>query len=92
MTKPLWPFFIKHKRRKPYVAVPRKNYRHRRRELRHRRDAREAIRPGGGAVVASANKSACETVAADIVKAGGKALAVIADVTKKGMWAYNDEV
>ena len=38
----------------------------------------------GGAVVASANESACETVAADIVKAGGKALAVIADVTKKG--------
>ena len=29
----------------------------------------------GGAVVASANESACETVAADIVKAGGKALA-----------------
>ena len=38
----------------------------------------------GGAVVASANESACETVATDIVKAGGKALAVIADVTKKG--------
>jgi meso-butanediol dehydrogenase/(S,S)-butanediol dehydrogenase/diacetyl reductase len=38
----------------------------------------------GGAVVASANESACETVAADIVKTGGKALAVIADVTKKG--------
>ena len=37
----------------------------------------------GGAVVASANESACETVAADIVKAGGKALAVVADVTKK---------
>ena len=37
----------------------------------------------GGAVVASANESACETVAADIVKAGGKAIAVIADVTKK---------
>ena len=38
----------------------------------------------GGAVVASANESACETVAADIVKEGGKALAVIADVTNKG--------
>ena len=38
----------------------------------------------GGAVVASANESACETVAADIVKAGGKALAVVADVTNKG--------
>ena len=38
----------------------------------------------GGAVVASANESACEAVAADIVKTGGKALAVIADVTKKG--------
>jgi meso-butanediol dehydrogenase/(S,S)-butanediol dehydrogenase/diacetyl reductase len=38
----------------------------------------------GGAVVASANESACETVAADIVKTGGRALAVIADVTKKG--------
>jgi meso-butanediol dehydrogenase / (S,S)-butanediol dehydrogenase / diacetyl reductase len=37
----------------------------------------------GGAVVVSANESACETVAADIVKAGGKAIAVIADVTKK---------
>lgn len=37
----------------------------------------------GGAVVASANEPACETVAADIVKAGGKAIAVIADVTKK---------
>jgi meso-butanediol dehydrogenase / (S,S)-butanediol dehydrogenase / diacetyl reductase len=38
----------------------------------------------GGAVVASANESACETVAADIVKAGGKALALVADVTRKG--------
>src|ERR1700679_3301697 len=38
----------------------------------------------GGAVVASANEPACETVAADIVKAGGKAIAFVADVTKKG--------
>jgi meso-butanediol dehydrogenase / (S,S)-butanediol dehydrogenase / diacetyl reductase len=37
----------------------------------------------GGAVVVSANEPACSAVAADIVKAGGKAVAQIADVTKK---------
>jgi meso-butanediol dehydrogenase / (S,S)-butanediol dehydrogenase / diacetyl reductase len=43
-----------------------------------RRFARE-----GAAVVASANEAACETVAADIAKAGGKAIAHVADVTRK---------
>ena len=37
----------------------------------------------GGAVVVSANEPACSEVAADIVKAGGKAVAQIADVTRK---------
>jgi meso-butanediol dehydrogenase / (S,S)-butanediol dehydrogenase / diacetyl reductase len=37
----------------------------------------------GGSVVVSANEPACETVAADIVKAGGKAIAQLVDVTKK---------
>jgi meso-butanediol dehydrogenase / (S,S)-butanediol dehydrogenase / diacetyl reductase len=37
----------------------------------------------GAAVVVCANEAACETVAADIVKAGGKAIAHSADVTKK---------
>jgi meso-butanediol dehydrogenase / (S,S)-butanediol dehydrogenase / diacetyl reductase len=44
-----------------------------------RRFARE-----GGAVVVSANEPACETVAAEIVAAGGKAIAKLADVTRKG--------
>jgi meso-butanediol dehydrogenase/(S,S)-butanediol dehydrogenase/diacetyl reductase len=43
-----------------------------------RRFARE-----GGAVVVSANEPACETVAADIVAHGGRAIAHLADVTKK---------
>ncbi len=43
-----------------------------------RRFARE-----GAAVVVSANETACERIAADIAKAGGKAIAHIADVTKK---------
>ena len=43
-----------------------------------RRFARE-----GGAVVVSANEPACETVAAGIVAAGGKAIAKLADVTRK---------
>lgn len=43
-----------------------------------RRFARE-----GAAVVASANEPACEAVAADIVKAGGKAIAKLCDVTNK---------
>jgi meso-butanediol dehydrogenase / (S,S)-butanediol dehydrogenase / diacetyl reductase len=38
----------------------------------------------GASVVASANEPACEQVAADIVEAGGKAVAFVADVTKKG--------
>ena len=37
----------------------------------------------GAAVVVAANEPACETVAADIVKAGGKAIAKLADVTKR---------
>jgi hypothetical protein len=37
----------------------------------------------GGAVVVLANEPACSDVAADIVKAGGKAVAQIADVTRK---------
>ncbi len=37
----------------------------------------------GAAVVVAANEPACETVAADIVKSGGKAIAKLADVTKK---------
>jgi meso-butanediol dehydrogenase/(S,S)-butanediol dehydrogenase/diacetyl reductase len=37
----------------------------------------------GGAVVVSANEPACSAVAADIVKAGGKAVAQMADVTRK---------
>jgi meso-butanediol dehydrogenase / (S,S)-butanediol dehydrogenase / diacetyl reductase len=37
----------------------------------------------GGSLVVSANEPACENVAAGIVKAGGKALAHVADVTKK---------
>jgi meso-butanediol dehydrogenase / (S,S)-butanediol dehydrogenase / diacetyl reductase len=37
----------------------------------------------GGAVVVSANEPACSTVANDIVKAGGKAVAQIAGVTRK---------
>src|SRR5215470_8874082 len=43
-----------------------------------RRFARE-----GGSVVVSANEPACETVAAGIVAAGGKAIAKLADVTRK---------
>ena len=43
-----------------------------------RRFARE-----GAAVVVSANEAACEGIAADIANAGGKAIAHIADVTKK---------
>jgi meso-butanediol dehydrogenase / (S,S)-butanediol dehydrogenase / diacetyl reductase len=43
-----------------------------------RRFARE-----GGAVVVSANESACEEVAADIVASGGKAVAKLADVTSR---------
>jgi meso-butanediol dehydrogenase / (S,S)-butanediol dehydrogenase / diacetyl reductase len=43
-----------------------------------RRFARE-----GASVVVSANEPACSDVAADIVKAGGKAVAQIADVTRK---------
>src|SRR6185312_12407239 len=43
-----------------------------------RRFARE-----GGAVVVSANEPACETVAGEIVAAGGKAVAKVADVTRK---------
>ena len=43
-----------------------------------RRFARE-----GAAVVACANEPACDVIAAEIVKAGGKAVAHIADVTKK---------
>jgi len=38
----------------------------------------------GGAVVVCANEPACETVATDIVKAGGKAIAFVANVTNKG--------
>jgi meso-butanediol dehydrogenase/(S,S)-butanediol dehydrogenase/diacetyl reductase len=37
----------------------------------------------GGAVVVSADEPACETVAAEIVAAGGKAIAKLADVTSK---------
>jgi len=37
----------------------------------------------GGAVVASANEAACEKVAAEIVAQGGRAIAKLADVTKK---------
>jgi meso-butanediol dehydrogenase / (S,S)-butanediol dehydrogenase / diacetyl reductase len=37
----------------------------------------------GGAVVVSANEPACSDVAADIVKSGGKAVAQVADVTRK---------
>jgi meso-butanediol dehydrogenase/(S,S)-butanediol dehydrogenase/diacetyl reductase len=43
-----------------------------------RRFARE-----GGSVVVAANEPACETVAAEIVAAGGKAIAKLADVTRK---------
>ncbi len=43
-----------------------------------RRFARE-----GAAVIAAANEPACEKVAAEIVAAGGKAIAQITDVTKK---------
>ena len=43
-----------------------------------RRFARE-----GGSIVAAANEPACEKVAAEIVAAGGKAIAQITDVTKK---------
>ena len=43
-----------------------------------RRFARE-----GGAVVVSANEPACEAVAGEIVAAGGKAVAKVADVTRK---------
>jgi meso-butanediol dehydrogenase/(S,S)-butanediol dehydrogenase/diacetyl reductase len=44
-----------------------------------RRFARE-----GGAVVVSANEPACQAIAAEIVAAGGKAMAHLADVTKRG--------
>ena len=43
-----------------------------------RRFARE-----GGAVVVSANEPTCEKIAAEIVAAGGKAIAQVADVTNK---------
>ena len=37
----------------------------------------------GAAIVVSANEAACEKVAAEIAEAGGKAIAHVADVTKK---------